>query len=156
MRKRPLFRVGGRVVTKDGFFAKIMRISGPPDALVLVLDVAGVGLREGVIASQVTPSDRRSVPISPSARPSTSPLHRPLVSSAPTAAGKSRSSSPPRCDAPLDDFAGIGKQISHAADLNASLDEERARFVKASEALDSILSENSRLHDSLEQERQLH
>ena len=68
-----VFRVGGRVVTHDGFFAKIVgladggavscatRAPGAPDSLLLALDVAGVGLREAVPASSVTPSSLRTV-----------------------------------------------------------------------------------------------
>ena len=62
-------RVGGRVVTQDGFFAKIVRVSedtAESELLRLALDVAGIGLREDVPSSQVTPSDRRSMPLSPS------------------------------------------------------------------------------------------
>lgn len=65
------FRVGGRVVTQDGFFAKIVRVSedtAESELLRLALDVAGIGLRENVPSSQVTPSDRRSMPLSPSRR----------------------------------------------------------------------------------------
>ena len=54
------------MVTRDGFFAKIVSLEGMPaqhsDTFdqILVLDVASVGLREGVCASLVTPSrDRR-------------------------------------------------------------------------------------------------
>ena len=63
------FRVGGRVVTRDGYYAKIVSIledSGAQGAetfdQLLVLDVAGVGRREGVQASNVTPSRGRTVP----------------------------------------------------------------------------------------------
>jgi hypothetical protein len=51
-----IFRVGERVVTRDGFFAKIVSLEGMPaqhsDTFdqILVLDVASVGLREGVCA----------------------------------------------------------------------------------------------------------
>ena len=52
-------RVGERVVTQDGFFAKIVGVSCE-DTLLLDLEVAGIGLRAGVPASQVTASGRRS------------------------------------------------------------------------------------------------
>ena len=52
-----------RVVTEEGFFAKIKGLSGE-DLLLLDLEVTGIGLRAGVPASQVTalipPSDRRA------------------------------------------------------------------------------------------------
>ena len=71
VRKPPaLFRVGGHVLTEDGFFAKIVSMSGgaadgeDPAVLLLDLDVVGISLREGVPASMVAPSDRRSVPAS--------------------------------------------------------------------------------------------
>ena len=65
VQKPPLaFRVGGRVVTDDGFFAKIvgMGYGAKESEVLLELDVAGIGFREGVPASCVKPSDRRSRP----------------------------------------------------------------------------------------------
>lgn len=59
-------RVGGRVVTRDGYYAKIVSITedARPDAFyqLLVLDVAGVGRREGVHPGDVTPTKTRTVP----------------------------------------------------------------------------------------------
>ena len=68
--RKPLLRIGGRVVTQDGFFAKIVGVSceGP---LLLDLEVAGIGLRAGVPASQVTASGRRSSLLSAVRPPST-------------------------------------------------------------------------------------
>ena len=66
-----MFRTGARVLTQDGFFAKIVGLNSSPDddgTLLLALDVAGIGLREDVPAKLVTPSDRRSVPLSPRPR----------------------------------------------------------------------------------------
>jgi hypothetical protein len=62
-----IFRVGERVVTRDGFYAKIVSLEDRPAQLsdtfdqILVLDVASVGRREGVYASFVTPSRDRTV-----------------------------------------------------------------------------------------------
>ena len=63
-----IFRVGERVVTRDGFYAKIVHMEGMPaqhsDTFdqILVLDVASVGQREGMHASLVIPSRSRTVP----------------------------------------------------------------------------------------------
>jgi hypothetical protein len=68
-----IFRVGERVVTRDGFYAKIVSLEDRPaqhsDTFdqILVLDVASVGLREGVCASLVTPSRDRRVGMRPRA-----------------------------------------------------------------------------------------
>ena len=60
-----IFRVGQRVVTRDGFYAKIVSLDMPAQHSdtfhqILVLDVASIGLREGVCASLVTPSRGRT------------------------------------------------------------------------------------------------
>ena len=63
VQKPQTFRIGGRVVTQDGFFAKIVGVTGGVQGpLLLDLDVAGIGLRQKTPASLVTPSDRRSMP----------------------------------------------------------------------------------------------
>ena len=51
----PLCR-GGKVITEEGYLAKIVRLSGGAgeDPLLLELEVTGIGLRKGVPASQVT------------------------------------------------------------------------------------------------------
>jgi hypothetical protein len=63
-------RVGERVVTQDGFFAKIVGVSCE-DTLLLDLEVAGIGLRAGVPASQVTTIDPRNSLLSAVRPPST-------------------------------------------------------------------------------------
>ena len=92
--RKPLLRIGGRVVTQDGFFAKIVGLSGQ-DPLLLDLEVVGIGLRAGVPVSQVTTSDRRSVPLSPRKRRSLSPAGVPRWTPATTGRrpGKSRAAS---------------------------------------------------------------
>lgn len=52
------FRIGGRVVTQDCYFARVEGIEMLSDgALLLTLNVAGIGLRENVAADMVRPSD---------------------------------------------------------------------------------------------------
>ena len=140
--RKPLLRIGGRVVTQDGFFAKIVGLSGQ-DPLLLDLEVVGIGLRAGVPVSQVTTSDRRSVPLSPRKRRSLSPAGVPRRTPATTGRrpGKSRAASSAN-DAPLQD-------------LDTSLEEEKERFKKTSDVLENILSENTRLQSMLEKEREL-
>ena len=139
--RKPLLRIGGRVVTQDGFFAKIVGISGQ-DPLLLDLEVVGIGLRAGVPVSQVTTSDRRSVPLSPRKRRSLSPAGVPRR--APATTGRR---------------PGKGRAASSANDqlqvLDTSLEEEKKRFKKTSDVLESILSENTRLQSMLEKEREL-
>ena len=51
---RRAFKVGGRVVTHDGFFARIRDVKDADDAqIVLDLEVAGLGRRERVCAADV-------------------------------------------------------------------------------------------------------
>ena len=62
-----IFRVGERVVTRDGFYAKIVSLQDCPSPhsqtvdQMLVLDVASVGRREGVHASLVTLCDSTEI-----------------------------------------------------------------------------------------------
>jgi hypothetical protein len=151
------FRIGGRVVTQDGFFAKVVGLSkGAP--LVLALDVAGIGRREGVPAELVTPSDRRSMPLSP--RP---PRGGRTLSPAPRVPAtvaqdrRRRAEDMPPSDAGCARSRAACSEGLRGADgaksLDTSLEEETERFKQTSEALDSILSENSRLQCSLEAER---
>ena len=147
VRKTAGFRVGGRVVTHDGFFAKIVGLGGGgDDAQLLDLEIAGVGLRTGVKGSQVTTSDRRSVPLSPRRRRSLSPAggaRRPPATTARAGNGRTASSA---------SSALVADEAPQ--DLDASLEEEKERFKQTSDALDSILSENTRLQSSLERERE--
>jgi hypothetical protein len=164
--RRPLhamFRTGARVLTQDGFFAKIVGLNSSPDddgTLLLALDVAGIGLREDVPAKLVTPSDRRSVPLSPRPRSGRALSPTPLSPRVPPAnvrrerRGKARQDErlPSAGDARspcVADSSGGDK----APSLDTSLEEETQRFKQTSEALDDILSENSRLQSSLEAER---
>ena len=145
--RKPALRVGGRVVTRDGFFAKIVGLSGDDkDAQLLDLEIAGIGLRAGVPASQVTTSDRRSVPLSPRRRRSLSPagaLRQVPKTTARAGHGRAASSAT---------VAGLDEAPQ---DLDASLEEETERFKQTSDAFDSILAENMRLQSSLEEERKL-
>ncbi len=141
--RKPALRVGGRVVTRDGFFAKIVGLSGGGDANTQLLDleIAGIGLRTGVPASHVTTSDRRSVPLSPRRRRSLSPAVAPRQ--APATTGRA-------CHGRAASVAEEAPQ-----DLDASLEEEKERFKRTSDALDSILSENMRLQSSLDEDRKI-
>lgn len=63
------YRVGERVVTQDGFFAKIVGVSCE-EPLLLDLELAGIGLRAGIPAVQVTKTERRGKNLTAESPPS--------------------------------------------------------------------------------------
>ena len=157
-----VFRTGARVLTQDGFFAKIVGLNSSPHddgELLLALDVAGIGLRENVPAKLVTASDRRSVPLSPRPRSGRTLSPAPLSPRVPPNVGQERRGKarkeerlPSAGDARSRCVVGFSAG-DKAPSLDTSLEEETQRFKQTSEALDDILSENSRLQSSLEAER---